>query len=213
MYQPSKVGGADIIDLSVAAEADVAVIANGQDYNSVDTNLFRAQAAPLVPAPASNRRSQRFVANEARGLGAYKVVSFANALPAEDDTVRKPRMVQVFGAGHVDAGNSAMDIQPFVSMLPSNSALEVKSGTNSWSSTTNELGRVQLFPLDHYFVSAELREFAFRTTLLPIHSPNTILLVGISIGNHRNAAEAIRYDFTLSHWRYDSDILSHDPNR
>lgn len=214
MYQPSKIGGADIIDLSVAAEADVAVIAAGNDYNAVDTDMYRAQAAPLVPAPASNRRTQRFVSNEARNLGGYKALSFANAIPAEDDTVRKPRMLQVFGAGHVGISSQiSLDIQPFLAMLPSNTPLEVKSATNSWDAATNELGRVQLFPLDHYFVSSSLREFAFRTTLLPIHSPNTILLVGISLGSNDSQAHGIRFDFSLSHWRYDSDILSHDPNR
>lgn len=212
MYQPSKIGGADIIDLSVAAEADVAVIAAGQNFNAVDTDLFRAQAAPLVPAPASNRRTQRFVSNEGRGLAAYKAISLANAIPAEDDTVNKPRMLQVFGAGHADS-NQALDIQPFLAMLPSNSPLEVKSATNSWDAATNELGRVQLFPLDNYFVSGALREFAFRTTLLPIHSSNTVLLIGITIGNVTNAEQSLRFDLSLSHWRYDSDILSHDPNR
>ena len=214
MYQPSKIGGADIIDLSVAAEADVAVIAANQHFNSVDTDAFRNQEAPLVVAPATPRRTQRFSLREGRLLNGQKAISFANALPAEDDTVRKPRMVQVYAAGEfVISQADPLAITPFIAMLPTNTPLEIKTATNSWNSVTNELGRGQLFPLDKQSAEANSRGFSCRATLLPIHSPNTVLLVGVKFTNLSAQEVTVRFDFTLSHWRYDSDILSHDPNR
>ena len=217
-YQPSKVGHTVVFD-GRADQVDLASrLSSSDNFDAVDAVRHSRDLSVGVFLPRARAMTARYYSQNSRTLSSNSRICVGQ-LPQVNDG--PPRVVQYSvsvvvrdDVAHSDSGQATdILIHPIVGYRTGNT--NFATSENSWSTSANRLEVYHHLPLEliHSASSESKIMHSSGQFVIADLASNESLFLCYVIENNRGSDVRIYIDSTISHWVYESDLLTFDPNR